>query len=492
MNDLRLEHFLCYSDAPSVDEHAAGYRRLGFVPQAHAARWEPGLRNRFVGLWPEYLELVWVEDEDAFAAAHEDPITRFRAARRPFGVGILTDDVPALHDEWVARGFELPPVRYESPAGSDPNAGPLFAFQAIPHNVLPGVDAFALTSYYRPAPPTRRQVWVAPNSVFGLAGLTLVSHTPAADADAWRRLLAPDQAVHEVPGGSGLRVGPHLLSWLTPEACAARHGVAWTPSEEGADALALFELRALDVERVKHYATAADRPWRRLADGGLLLEPSAYDGFRFVIHDGDVHEWARWRAKRLGLDHEVVRIDEFMARGTPGTGEYVVRSATLEDLPAVRAIGEEVLPETYAQLVPGSYLDLLLERYWSDAANAAAIGSPAEELLVAESAMSGVVGVAHTAPYDDGSVILWRLYLRPRARGLGIGTALLAECLRRRGPNVTTFRAEYIAGNLAAATFYAGHGFAETGRTSERWEETAIQVVYAAREAATDLGSDSG
>lgn len=490
VNELRLEHFLCYSDAPSVDEHAAGYRRLGFVPQAHAARWAPGLRTRFVGLWPEYLELVWVEDEDAFAAASEDPMTRFRAARRPFGMGILSDDVSALHDEWVARGYELPAVRYESPAGSDPAAGPLFAFQAIPHDVLPGVDAFALTSYYRPVPRTRRQVWVAPNSVFGLAGITLVSHTPAEDADTWRRLLAPVAVVNEEPGGSRLQVGPHRLNWLTPEAYAARYGLVWTPSGDGADALALFELLAIDVEQVQQHAADAERPWRRLADGGLLLEPSAYDGFRFVVRQGDVREWARSRGECLGLDHEVVRVDELMARGRPGDGEYVLRPATLQDLPAIRGIGEQVLPETYAPILPDGYPDMLLERYWSDAANVAAIESPDEQLLVAESAVSGVVGVAHTAPYDDGRVILWRLYLLPRARGLGIGTALLDECIRRCPPEVTTFMTEYVAGNLGAATFYGEHGFAETGRTSEPWQETEIEVVYAARAAATDLRSD--
>lgn len=485
MSAMRLEHFLCYSDTSSVDEHAADYRRLGFVPQAHAARWEPGLRNRFIGLWPEYLELVWVEDEAAFAAS-DDPIKRYRASRRPFGVGILTDDLPALHDEWVARGFELPPVTHESPAGSDQAAGPMFVFQAIPHHLLPGVDAFGLTSYHRPAPPTRRQVWVAPNSVFGLAGVTLVSHTPAADADAWRRLLAPNETAREVPGGSDLVVGPHRLTWLTPDAHAARHGLTWDRSGDGADAMALFELLAGDPERLERYAAAADRPTRRLADGALLLEPSAHDGFRFVVRGGDVDEWAGWRDERLGLHHEVVRIDEFMARGTPGTGEYVVRSATDDDLPAIRRLGEEVLPETYAAIAPDSYIAMLLERYWSDAANAAAIASPTEELLVAESPFSGVLGVAHTAPYAADRVILWRLYLVPRSRRLGVGTALLDDCIRRCAPQVSTFLTEYLAGNRAAAAFYEAHGFAEVREERNPWEATEVRVIYASRQVPAD------
>ncbi|CAN5155809.1 hypothetical protein BH24CHL7_BH24CHL7_14780 [soil metagenome] len=391
---LRLEHFLCFSDAPSVDEHAAEYRSLGFVPQAHAARWEPGLHNRFIGLWPEYLELVWVEDEAAFAAS-DDPIRRHRAGRRPFGVGILSEDLSALHAEWAARGLDLPEISYESPAGSDPDAGPMFAFVAIPQHLLPGVDGFGLTSYCRPTSPTRHQVWVAPNSLFGLAGLTLVSDEAAGDAEAWRWLLAPDQVVRDVAGGHDLLVGVHRLTWLTPDAYTERYGLRWEPTAGGAGALALFELLALDLERLERYAAAAGAPVRRLTDGALLLKPSAHDGFRLVVRQGELAEWVGWRDERLGVEHEVVRMDEFMARGTPGNGEYVLRRATLDDLDAIRRLGREVLPETYGPILPQGYVDMLLERYWSDEANATAIESSAEELLVAESPTTGVLGIAH-------------------------------------------------------------------------------------------------
>lgn len=254
MTDLRLDHVLCYSDAASVDEHVAEYRRLGFVPQARAARWDPGLRTRFIGLWPEYLELVSVADEAAFAAS-DDPDTRYRAACRPYGIGIMSDDLPALHATWRERGFELPEVRYESPAGSDPSADPLFAFVSIPQALLPGVAAFGLTSYFRPAPPIRHQVWVAPNSIFGLSGLMLVSRTPEADAAAWQQLLAPDQPIHD----GELLVGPHRLRWLGPDAFADRYDLPWAPSGDGADAVALIELLAVDLDRVERFAHLAGR-----------------------------------------------------------------------------------------------------------------------------------------------------------------------------------------------------------------------------------------
>lgn len=363
----------------------------------------------------------------------------------------------------------------------------MFAFVAIPQHLLPGVDGFGLTSYYRPTSPTRHQVWVAPNSLFGLAGLTLVSDEAAGDAEAWRWLLAPDQVVREVAGGHDLLVGVHRLTWLTPDAYTERYGLRWEPTAGGAGALALFELMALDLERLERYAAAAGAPVRRLTDGALLLKPSAHDGFRLVVRQGELAEWVGWRDERLGVEHEVVRMDEFMARGTPGNGEYVLRRATLDDLDAIRRLGREVLPETYGPILPQGYVDMLLERYWSDEANAAAIESSADELLVAESPTTGVLGIAHTAPHGADTVILWRLYLLPRARRLGIGSALLDECVRRCGPDIGTFMTEYIADNRDSASFYAARGFTPIRQERETWSDTEISVVYVARQLHHDV-----
>lgn len=478
--ELRLDHFLCYSDAASLDDHVAEYRRLGFVPQARAARWDPGLRTRFIGLWPEYLELLSVADEAAFAAS-DDPDTRFRAERRPYSIGIMTDDLPALHATWRDRGFELPEIRFESPADPPPGAEPLFAFAAIPQQLLPGVSAFGLTSYYRPPPPMRHQVWVAPNSVFGLTGLTMVSRTPETDAAAWKRLLAPDGEVAVHASGPELLVGPHRLRWFDPDTYADRYDLAWTPSGDGADAIALVELVALDLDRVERLANQAGRTLRRLDDGALLLDPSDHDGFHFLIRAGNLDEWVAWRQEWTGVSHEVVRVDELMARGTPGDGEYVVRSATLEDLPAIRRLGADVLPETYATITPDGYVGMLLENYWSDEANRAAIDAANEELLVAESAVSGIIGVAHSATFKPGSVILWRLYVLGRVRGLGIGSALLTESLRRCPSGIESFLTEYVSANVAAGAFYASRGFTPLREESERWGDSTIGVTYVER-----------
>lgn len=219
----------------------------------------------------------------------------------------------------------------------------------------------------------------------------------------------------------------------------------------------------------------------RLDDGGLLLTASDHDGFCFLVRQGEPEAWAAWRQERTGSEHEVVRVDELMARGTPGNGEYVVRSATPDDLSAIRELGEQVLPETYAAITPDSYPQMLLERYWSDDANGTAMRSATEELLVAESAISGVIGVAHTAPFEPGQVILWRLYVLGRARGLGIGTALLNECVRRCPPGTKTLVTEYVTANTDAAGFYMARGFTPLREESEAWANTTVRLTYVQR-----------
>lgn len=86
--------------------------------------------------WTEYLELLWVYDEAAFA----EGATRFHslggaeahAARhcsRPHALDFYADDVPALHRHWRQRGFVLPEVVYWRLKKTAPEAPPNFFYQ---------------------------------------------------------------------------------------------------------------------------------------------------------------------------------------------------------------------------------------------------------------------------------------------------------------------------------------------------------------------------
>ncbi|MGZ3457728.1 MAG: hypothetical protein ACXU86_04400, partial [Archangium sp.] len=59
---IQLDHLMTYTNAPSLEEVLEGYRRAGFIPWDSTNRHEPGLRNGFIPIGPEYLEICWVED----------------------------------------------------------------------------------------------------------------------------------------------------------------------------------------------------------------------------------------------------------------------------------------------------------------------------------------------------------------------------------------------------------------------------------------------
>ena len=65
MSAIRFDHLITFTSATSIDDHLKEYVAQGFVPHAQTVRHEPGLRNGFVSLGPDYLEFWWVEDEGA-------------------------------------------------------------------------------------------------------------------------------------------------------------------------------------------------------------------------------------------------------------------------------------------------------------------------------------------------------------------------------------------------------------------------------------------
>ena len=166
----RLDHVLTYAAASSIDEHLETYRAAGFHVARVTARHRGGVRNGFVNFGPEYLECVWVEDEAAFAAGHPRmpglTDAELRRAARPFGIGFLAADVPALHEEWTARGDALSPPFHEWPPGAPAGAPPALTLQAIPGELLPGALCFALAYHFDAKPAS---LVVPPNTVFAIA-----------------------------------------------------------------------------------------------------------------------------------------------------------------------------------------------------------------------------------------------------------------------------------------------------------------------------------
>jgi GNAT superfamily N-acetyltransferase len=137
-------------------------------------------------------------------------------------------------------------------------------------------------------------------------------------------------------------------------------------------------------------------------------------------------------------------------------GDAVLRPATTADLPALRALGEAVVPPTYGP-IDAAYGHYLLDTWWTEDAMATSLASIPN--IVAE--LDGeVVGVANLGPFGERSV-MFRLYVHPHHQGIGIGSALLEAVLELNGHEPLWL--EHIDGNDHAAAFYARHGFVEVG-----------------------------
>jgi hypothetical protein len=303
---LQFDHFLTCTSGASIDDRLAEWAAQGFLPLERTVRHEPGLRNGFVGIGPEYLEFLWVEDEMLFAAGDEKD-KAVRAACRPFGIGLVADDVRAVHADWTARGHALPAVGSKAARDASADAPPAWSFQEIPDGLLPGVATFALTYHARTANAVRK-VRIAPNTIYAISGVTFVAAEPEVRATRWRDLLAPGEPVMESGAGCALTIGPHRATWTSPEAWHAAFGRPWTPAPHAWGEIALVHLLAEDLGTVEATMQAAGRKatWLHRSDGeDLLLEPDARDGFAFVVRRQPVESWRRERMERTGENLEL-------------------------------------------------------------------------------------------------------------------------------------------------------------------------------------------
>ena len=91
MAKLKLDHVITSTNIASIDVHLDDYRKAGFLPVEYTVRLDPGLRNGFIAIGPEYVEFAWVENADEFnRAAVANPIlAALRAIPRPFVFPLL-------------------------------------------------------------------------------------------------------------------------------------------------------------------------------------------------------------------------------------------------------------------------------------------------------------------------------------------------------------------------------------------------------------------
>ncbi|MFV0535006.1 MAG: VOC family protein [Cumulibacter sp.] len=183
----RLNTVLVFADSPP-ERHLERYRRAGFAVSEHVAEWDPGLRNGFVDLWPEDLEILTVADEEAFERDADTQLRAQRASKAVHAVELYSDDVHAVREQLIAAGIEAPEIVEGRLTATAADAQPDFYFLDLPH--LPGTAATVITSTF-PNPAMRRYLYVAPNGVFGLGGVTIAIDDPVTAGQAWASVVEP-------------------------------------------------------------------------------------------------------------------------------------------------------------------------------------------------------------------------------------------------------------------------------------------------------------
>lgn len=148
-----------------------------------------------------------------------------------------------------------------------------------------------------------------------------------------------------------------------------------------------------------------------------------------------------------------------------------VRPGTVDDIPAFRALGEAVVPPTYGP-IDAAYAQRMLDEWWVPEVFETSLARNAH--LVAE--LDGeVVALANLGrlsrsyrdfPHVTGDrEVMWKLYVHPRAQGLGIGSRLLGEVEAMvEGDELWL---EVVDGNDRAYDFYRSRGFEEVERVTD-------------------------
>jgi GNAT superfamily N-acetyltransferase len=141
--------------------------------------------------------------------------------------------------------------------------------------------------------------------------------------------------------------------------------------------------------------------------------------------------------------------------------DITIRTLTPDDWPAFRAIRLEVLadaPHAFGATVEQEAARS--EQEWRER-----MARTAVFFAERDGRALGVIGVR---PVDAAPPDIVSMWVRPGARGLGVGDLLIETALgwvaRRHGPD-TAVRLWVASGNEAAERLYLRHGFRRTGET---------------------------
>lgn len=145
-----------------------------------------------------------------------------------------------------------------------------------------------------------------------------------------------------------------------------------------------------------------------------------------------------------------------------------LRLASLDDAP-------DAFGRTYAE--EAAYPD----EYWDERARTAA--TDADRATFFAEVGGEPVGMAGFGFAPDGTAALWGMWVRPDARRLGAGRALVDTIVEwAAGTTATSVSLTVTEGNAAAINLYESCGFADTGQREPLREGSPMSTLWMRRE----------
>jgi len=135
-----------------------------------------------------------------------------------------------------------------------------------------------------------------------------------------------------------------------------------------------------------------------------------------------------------------------------------IRTASVEDIPAIRAIVDEVWPLTYAGIISGAQIDYMLHMMYSESSLYKQFAEGCEFILAEDN--GGPVGFASYQSLNGKTYKLHKLYLLSALHGNGIGKKLLDEvCDRVKKNGADELELQVNKSNGNAKDFYTRNNF---------------------------------
>ena len=162
----------------------------------------------------------------------------------------------------------------------------------------------------------------------------------------------------------------------------------------------------------------------------------------------------------------------------------VVRAAGPDDVPAVCRFGEDHIPEHYAPLIGADAAAGQVRSWW----NAGVIADAVRAGLVVVAETGGaVVGVGQRGRAGEDHAV-YKLYVRSRLRGQGVGRRLLDALVDALPADAERVFVEHFAANTRAGAFYEREGFGVVRVQPDASGDPRRDVVWRCKE----LGAPSG